>query len=380
MANIEINVAENGTTTLATAGKYCDRNIDVVVEVAGSGEEYFTDEELVFTGNCSYLFSYDKWKSVLEKESDRISIKNVSSIVSMFQNCNAEDLSFLTIEGDGKTPTPAGNLFAYMPNIKKLPTLKNVVINANQCNGLFSDNYYFTDVDELIKLFDSITFSNTTLQSLAFFSYCYSLRNIDAVMPYLSKAFANYKSGAAYGSFCNRCTALDELNNIPVLGGNKDYNGFNNIFSSLYRVKNITFETNNGEPIVANWKAQTIDMSNAVGYTANYSSSYLFDYNAGITTATEVREDNYVTNYHELKNNPDWWTGNINYSRFNHDSAVNTINSLPDTSAYLAEKGGTNTIKFKATSGAKTDGGAINTLTEEEIAVAAAKGWTVTFV
>ena len=37
MANIGINITKNGTTTLATAGKYCDRNIDVVVDVAGAG-------------------------------------------------------------------------------------------------------------------------------------------------------------------------------------------------------------------------------------------------------------------------------------------------------------------------------------------------------
>ena len=57
-----------------------------------------------------------------------------------------------------------------------------------------------------------------------------------------------------------------------------------------------------------------------------------------------------------------------------------TINCLPDTAAYLASAGGTNTIKFKGGAGSSTDGGAINTMTEEEIAVAAAKGWTVTFV
>ena len=68
------------------------------------------------------------------------------------------------------------------------------------------------------------------------------------------------------------------------------------------------------------------------------------------------------------------------YSRYNHDSAVATINSLPDTSAYLAANGGTNTIKFKGAAGSATDGGAINTLTEEEIAVATAKGWTCSFV
>lgn len=33
MANTQVNVTQNGTTTLATAGKYCDRNIDVNVSV-----------------------------------------------------------------------------------------------------------------------------------------------------------------------------------------------------------------------------------------------------------------------------------------------------------------------------------------------------------
>lgn len=37
MANTQIDIAVNGTTTLATAGKYCDRNIDVNVAVPASG-------------------------------------------------------------------------------------------------------------------------------------------------------------------------------------------------------------------------------------------------------------------------------------------------------------------------------------------------------
>ena len=35
--NTQINITENGKTTLATAGKYCDRNIDVNVAVEGVG-------------------------------------------------------------------------------------------------------------------------------------------------------------------------------------------------------------------------------------------------------------------------------------------------------------------------------------------------------
>jgi hypothetical protein len=96
-----------------------------------------------------------------------------------------------------------------------------------------------------------------------------------------------------------------------------------------------------------------------------------------------ITEDKFVYDdltYQALKDDPDWFTYKIAYSRYNHDSAVNTINSLPDTSAYLATAGGTNTIKFRGEAGSATDGGAISTLTEEEIAVATAKGWTVTLV
>lgn len=37
MANTQINITANGTKILATAGKYCDRNIDVNVNVPASG-------------------------------------------------------------------------------------------------------------------------------------------------------------------------------------------------------------------------------------------------------------------------------------------------------------------------------------------------------
>ena len=39
MENTQINITENGTTTLATAGKYCDRNIDVNVDVPSNDTE-----------------------------------------------------------------------------------------------------------------------------------------------------------------------------------------------------------------------------------------------------------------------------------------------------------------------------------------------------
>lgn len=40
MANTQINITENGTKTLATAGKYCDRNIDVNVNVTPKSPDF----------------------------------------------------------------------------------------------------------------------------------------------------------------------------------------------------------------------------------------------------------------------------------------------------------------------------------------------------
>lgn len=40
MANTQISITENGTKTLATAGKYCDRNIDVKVNVPGKATQF----------------------------------------------------------------------------------------------------------------------------------------------------------------------------------------------------------------------------------------------------------------------------------------------------------------------------------------------------
>ena len=366
---------KNGETTTYKTSEMANA---ISAITTGGGGEYFTDEELTFTDKCSFLFSYDKWKTVLEKEKTRIKIQNPSSLTSLLQGCSGEDYSFLIIEGDGKTANSAGNMLADMPNIKKFPVFKNIVINANQCGSMIYGLKYFTDVNELIKFFDNITFNNNPFQSLNLFSYCYSLRNIDAVMPYLKKALVNYNSGAGYISCFQNMFSLDEINNVPIMNGVKTYNGFNSAFSRLSRAKNITFETDNGTPYLVQWKSQTIDLSwdYGVGTINSGYMSNLVNYNSGITADKEVKDD---ATYQALKDDPDWFTTKTEYSRYNHDSAVNTINSLPDTSAYLATQGGTNTIKFRGNSGSLTDGGAINTLTEEEIAVAAAKGWTVLF-
>ena len=208
------------------------------------------------------------------------------------------------------------------------------------------------------------------------FTYCHSLRSIPMNLIKSGNPYVNYSFSYYYSGFGD-CYSLDELINLPLpyTKAKWNYNAFSSTFYSCHRLKNVTFALNDGVPYTVTWKSQVINLSVNIGYAPNDYT--ILDYNSGITKDKKVTDD---ATYQALKNDPDWWTRDINYSRYNHDSAVATINSLPDTSAYLATAGGTNTIKFNGQAGALTDGGAINTLTEEEIAVAAAKGWTCSFV
>ena len=70
-------------------------------------------------------------------------------------------------------------------------------------------------------------------------------------------------------------------------------------------------------------------------------------------------------------------SANVADSVYNHVSAVETINSLPDCSAVSPPSAPTNQIIFKAGAGANTAGGSISDLTAAEIEVATNRGWQV---
>lgn len=348
------------------------------------------EEALVVSGNCTYRFSNNGWNWFIQEYGDIITTQDITNAERMFAfttgleeipfklNCkNQEGISLnYAFHGMRIKKPPVVNI----PNVQK-SNLGSVIAN---CDMLRDANGLFENEEEFGASWQG--FVNTTSFGNHYLGYIlsglYSLRTVPSWF-YLfrlnpeSTAFP-YMSYSLYSRAFNGCYALDEIKDIPVwtCKGAQTSNMFDSTFESCFRVKDITFETNaDGTPIVTSWKTQTIDLSKNAGYTT--SSIYISTYNSGITADKEVKDD---ATYAALKDDHDWFTCNIAYSRYNKISAINTINSLPDTSAYLASAGGTNTIKFKGAAGEKTDGGAINTMTEEEIAVATAKGWTVSFV
>lgn len=153
-------------------------------------------------------------------------------------------------------------------------------------------------------------------------------------------------------------------------------------FDNCSHLAKLTFKTASPTNAKNPYYSSDIDLS-TVGYYTNVSEGYISDFalhygNDPLFTKSLVRKDatkeiTNATTYAELKNDPDAWTTNVAYSRYNKTSAKETLTSLP----YIKE---TCTIKFNGEAGSATDGGAIKNLTSSEIAVATAKKWTVAFV
>jgi hypothetical protein len=292
------------------------------------------------------------------------------------------DLSKVKININGNS-TNASYMFSQCNNLKQLPIL-NIADGISRATSyyfyVFDNCYHLRNIDndfwqKIFSLNDSNTGVATYYQIYALFRNCYSLRQLPDMTVFDDILTSqNTASRVLYYQLFQGCYALDTIDYLPVINTtyNITSNMFADVFTYCYRVKDIIFATDNETPYARNWRNQYIDLRNYVGYMPSYAS--VINHNSGITADKEVKDD---ATYQALKNDSDWFSKDVAYSRYNHDSAVRTINSLPDTSAFITSSGGTNTIVFVGDAGSATDGGAINTLTEEEIAVATAKGWTV---
>lgn len=391
---------KNGSTTTYKPSEMAA----AITAISGGGPD-IPESAFVISGNCDYRFANGGWDWFIKQYGNRITTENITIASYMFNYSKITELPFeINFKNGGCF---CAHMFTGCLNLISLPSIDFKQNSYNDISLLFSGCEKITEIGSLKNLYPSMMnetfkdcerlrqlpeFINLNLSRMRTYAYannssmfnnCYSLRNIpeEFLKQFYGIWTAQYYTHITSGF--SGCYVLDEIRGLnPQTGIIKD-NIFGNYksgtFANCYRLKNIIFATqDDGTPYSVNWKSQTIDLSYYIGYEYNLNNHIrIVGFNSGITADKEVTDD---TTYQALKNDADWFTTKVEYSRYNHDSAVATINSLPDTSAYLASAGGTNTIKFKGAAGSATDGGAINTLTEEEIAVATAKGWTVTLV
>lgn len=353
----------SGSKTLKTAGKYCEGDIGVsYVKPSGGGSGVeIPDSAFVISGSCNNFDYKGKWDSFITAYADKWSTQNISSCSNMFNGTNLQSIPF-DINLEAGTELTATDMFGETA-LTTLPVMNGENIVIYYINSLFSGSKKLRNISDNYLNAESIA-SYSNISNM--FANCFSLRNFPAFASKFATLFNSRYNASLYHMMCYSCRVLDKITNLGVSTlPTWTSNAFAQTVDYCHRLKDFTFESGK----TANWKSQTIDLS-----TAGYGLYDIDALPAGITAQKKVIDNE---TYQSLKNDTDWYTFKAEYSRYNHDSAVATINSLPDTGAYLATAGGTNTIKFKGAAGSATDGGAINTLTEEEIAVATAKGWTV---
>lgn len=378
-------------------------NVDVIsIPLAdGSGNFNFgmTDDELTMDATDN-LFS--GWDWFLDKYENRIKVRIAQqSQQRVFGDGCTRDLN--AIELIDKEPGMSCDARRMFENYygKKLPVpiwegTKPIAESSSMFSGCL--NLTDTEIKTFLSHFDFSGFVNGVFNNL--FNECHSVRNINSILTRIHTQCKDFVS--EYGgdvnleSFCRATSVADELVGLPVPCGDVEFDlqipfwyGLDEMVAGASRAKKITFATKeDGTPYTVKWDGKTIFFTNQIGYSTEENDILNCSSVHGITQEKRVSD---ATTYEALKNDSDYYVysdstqtydGNevnigLLYSRYNHTSAVETINSLPDCSAYCTETGNTNTIVFKKYSGALTDGGGINTLTEEEIAVATNKGWTV---
>lgn len=343
---------------------------------------------LEWTGSIDYKDYYGAWDKYIELYGDKITTKDIGGIANTFYNTKLTNIPF---ELNCVTTSSNITMTFFCNNATKLvepPVINNA--RPGDLQNTFSGCYNIRFQEDYGADWD---WSWHTAQAGPYngykngmFNNCYSTRR-------LPLAFFNYGNpnlSSSYQQFrdMDNLYALDQLTKLPcphktAINGT-GYSGiFYNMFNQWCRCEWFTFADDIGP---MKWAKQTIDLSRYFGWAS--TTSPILNYNSGITADKRVTD---FATYEALANDPDWFTTDVGYSRYNLSSAISTINSLPDCSEYTASNGA-NTIKFKGSAGGKTSttwangkpldsqNGAISNLTDEHIAVAAAKGWTVAIV
>ena len=295
-----------------------------------------TETLLKFTGDLSYFDYNGRMDNWFKTYKNLLSFDDVTDARNMFYGSTLTEIPTITF--NGTADNSAMGMFMQCYNLTTFPTLATKKSDKENLDCV----NMFNSCKKLVELPNNTYFSSVfatgawvgTYSFMGMFQNCLALTKLSDLSIFDRKIRAKqYSTDTNQGNYLNlfsNCQSLQELSNFPLRnsGDTYDVNMFNQTFYNTYSLKKLTFFATGS----FSWSNQVIDLS-TTGYSKNVADSV-----------------------------------------YNHNSAVETLNSLPTVS------GSSNYIKFKKTAGSATSGGSISDLTAEEIAVATAKGWTVTLV
>lgn len=353
----------------------------------GSGAEIPTTIA-VNTLKVDYFFGGDRWKWMLDVVPANKSIEfnimngdNAASTEKMLIDCTGDYSRFIFNPYTLKMPME-GKALTHLPVIKfrqvntDMYGMTQFFMSYSKLRNIPRDFFYACDANgnKLDKPYEYTLSSKKTLWG--FFDSCSNLRTL----PEFPATYSYSGTFDAYGYYetFRGCYSLDKIEGLPVTLESATANDdmFSDCFYGCYRLSEMTFQVKpDGTPYKCNWSNQYLGLFE-VGY--GFNSGMCNEYN-GLSKNDEryLSASGWVNENINIERPDDWWASSSQYGRYNHDSAVRTINSLPDCSS-----GTNNIIHLRRDSGMMNGPNANNscgTLTEAEIAVATAKGWTVSF-
>lgn len=212
---------------------------------------------------------------------------------------------------------------------------------------------------------------------------CYYLREVpeNFMIPVLklSRSLPANAQRAITTSMYKNCYVLKEIRGMCYhlnAASSNSVNLFGNTFNNCYTLHNLTFFTENDSDFYSAGN-NTIDLSTVGYWESGTADADIFQYleDDDKANAIVIRDASNAT-VANMGNKNSFAVGAA-YATYNRQSAIETINTLPNASGNSQ----TGTIKFKSGAGSAygTDYDMSN-LSAEEIAVATAKGWTVALV
>ena len=372
---IDLTADTVSPSTLALGITAHDKSGNIITGTMESGG--INEEDLKFSGNLSNFGQYGRLDNLIEHNFDKIKLgwvendtnHGVSSLAYGFSESSLSRFPTITIYGQSVTLEGA---FSNCKNLTELPIFITTPYTGaiGILSALFSSCYSITQVPSSYLSNQAISANNNSDTFSSMFENCFRLEVMN------DGSFLQY--GKGYSNMFKNCCSLRKLegivlsNSLFTATNNKFYHTFDNC-AMLSSLTFITF----GEYQI---HSQTIDLTTC-GYSTDTNGKYTDStYTFQLPYAKKVFDE---TTYKSLKNTEDYWTNQVAYSKYDRQSAIATINSLPDTKTYIDSQAlpYENIIKFKKGAGsAKGDLYNMSNLTEEEIAVATAKGWTVKLI
>ena len=192
--NRQINITKTGTTTLATAGKYCDRNIDVNVTMLSADEIV---EKTVTEYRNNSITTLDSYVFRNCAKLTTAYIPNLTSIgTQTFYYCiTLENFDFSSL----KTVGTDGFRYCYKVNRLAAPIESIAAQGFQHCLGLYTLILRPNTTNTVATLANINAFNNTPIEKGTGYIYV-----PDALV-------ASYKTATNWSTYANQIKPISEL-------------------------------------------------------------------------------------------------------------------------------------------------------------------------